>query len=514
VNVPTVHEVEDKYDVDAGFVMPNLGGLDDVDSVSEPQSDDLSAVYFDTPDYRLARHGITLRRRTGGSDAGWHLKLPADGGRDEIQRPLGSAEQIPSELSQLVFARTRGLQLAPVARLLTTRVTRELFADDGVVLAELADDVVSAQVLDPDGREVELTAWREVEVELVTGSREMLRQVGKLLQKAGAQPSVRPSKLAGVLGERLSAGPEVQPAVGTMNRKAASGEVIRSYLAARLQAMLAADVSVRLDGPEAIHDMRIAIRCLESTLGTYRRLMDAPRADDLAERLAALARELGVVRDSQVLLDRLLGEIAEQSPELVLGPVKRRMQQELQGESLRGRTALLKTLNASPYARLVDELVEFVATGTSTDGLATKNAGDGLPKLVARQYKQLVSRVKYAATVTGSAQDVALHQARKSAKKTRYAAAALVPAFGPVAAAFAAQIASVQEILGEHQDSVVAAEELLRLALVANSQQDESAFTFGLLVGVEHSRADAARRRFDQVWKSASDKRYRKWLSA
>jgi CHAD domain-containing protein len=510
--MPTVHEIEDKYEVDPGFAIPDLGGLSEVDSVSDPHSDDLQAVYFDTSDYRLARHSITLRRRAGGADAGWHLKLPANVGRQEIQRPLGSAENIPLELRQLVFARVRGRQLAPVARLLTSRVTCHLLAHDGAVLAELADDRVSAQVLDPGGREVELSAWREVEVELVTGDRNVLSQVGHRLQEVGARPSARPSKLAGVLGDRLAAGPEVHPAAGEMNKRTDAGEVIRSYLATRLHTMLAADVGVRLDEPESIHDMRIAIRCLQATLSTYRRLLDEPRARELAQRLALLALRLGVVRDSQVLLERLLAEIGEQPSELVLGPVRRRVQQELQGKSLRGRTALLETLNASPYARLIDELVDFVDTGVAVDGLAVKSAADVLPKLVARQYKELGLRVRHAVTVTGSVQDVALHHARKSAKKTRYAAAAVVPAFGSQAASFTAEMALVQEILGEHQDSVVAARELLRLGLGAHGHKDESAFTYGLLVGVEHARAAAARNRFDDVWKHASAKRFRAWL--
>ena len=80
-------------------------------------------MYFDTADLRLARAGITLRRRKGGSDAGWHLKLPvAADSRDELRVPLGRARRTPpAELTALTRVYTRGATLLPVVRLRTRR---------------------------------------------------------------------------------------------------------------------------------------------------------------------------------------------------------------------------------------------------------------------------------------------------------------------------------------------------------------------------------------------------------
>ena len=71
----SVIETEHKYDVDTDFAFPDLAGLSPGVVAAPPQVQRLAATYFDTADLRLARAHITLRRRTGGSDAGWHGKL-------------------------------------------------------------------------------------------------------------------------------------------------------------------------------------------------------------------------------------------------------------------------------------------------------------------------------------------------------------------------------------------------------------------------------------------------------
>src|SRR3954469_20418892 len=97
--VSEVHlEIERKFDVDPGFVLPDLTGVDGVARVEEPEERRLEAVYHDTADLRLARAAVTMRRRTGGPDAGWHVKLPqAAGGRPEPPTPPGRPAQAPPQ---------------------------------------------------------------------------------------------------------------------------------------------------------------------------------------------------------------------------------------------------------------------------------------------------------------------------------------------------------------------------------------------------------------------------------
>jgi len=205
-------ETERKYDAAAGFALPDLAGLDGVAAVTGPQTYRLRAIYFDTADFRLAAAKITLRRRTGGTDAGWHLKLPAGAdSRREVHAPLGrGASRVPARLAELVARWTGGQPLRPIALLATTRRVRRLARRDGEVLAEVADDLVVGSLpapaaaganaggpVTPEWREA--SRWREIEIELVTGSRELLDSAGEALRRAGAAPSAAASKLSRLL---------------------------------------------------------------------------------------------------------------------------------------------------------------------------------------------------------------------------------------------------------------------------------------------------------------------------
>src|SRR5260370_28909310 len=167
-----ITETERKYDAPPGAALPELADLPGVAAESDPE-ETLKAQYYDSDDLRLIRHGITLRRRTGGSDAGWHLKLPLGGdSRSEIRLPPGrAAGQVPAELAALVRAFTRGAPLRPVAQISTLRQRRVLLDDAGASLAEVVADDVSAQGM---GDAAPLSRWQEVEVELTRGGPDLL----------------------------------------------------------------------------------------------------------------------------------------------------------------------------------------------------------------------------------------------------------------------------------------------------------------------------------------------------
>lgn len=190
-------EIEQKFDVDTSFERPSFGGLDGV-SAAEPVLHRLSATYYDTADGRLAASKITLRRRTGGTDEGWHLKLPADAGaRREIHAPLDASErEVPDELASRVADVTGGQPMSPIAILETERTVVTLRGQDGQQVAEVADDVVTARRLPERG---EPLRWREIEVEVASDNPPLQRAAAETLLAAGARPAGHASKLARVL---------------------------------------------------------------------------------------------------------------------------------------------------------------------------------------------------------------------------------------------------------------------------------------------------------------------------
>ena len=151
---PTTHlETEQKYDAEPGFVMPDFSALPGY-SVAGPERYELSATYFDTENLDLVSHRITLRRRTGGTDDAWHLKLPVRAGtRREVHLPLSEGTgTVPAQLQAMVADVADGQPLDPIALLETVRTVRRLIGADGTVLAEVADDEVTARAWAPAPR--------------------------------------------------------------------------------------------------------------------------------------------------------------------------------------------------------------------------------------------------------------------------------------------------------------------------------------------------------------------------
>jgi len=199
-------ETEQKYDADADFVLPKLGSLPELGGkrLADPKRIYLSATYYDTEDLALIQHKVTLRRRVGGDDEGWHLKLPVrKDTRQELHAPLGegTSGSVPARLADQVKDITAGQPLHPVAILDTERTVVTLPGPSGAPLVEVADDLVTAiRFGEPDSGPM---TWREIEVEALSpdsgAAAAMLESVGTVLREAGARPSASGSKLARVM---------------------------------------------------------------------------------------------------------------------------------------------------------------------------------------------------------------------------------------------------------------------------------------------------------------------------
>ena len=500
----SVTETEIKYDAPDGAGLPGLAGLAGVSGVSGPRQEQLEAEYFDTDGLRLIRAGVTLRKRSGGHDAGWHLKLPAAGAtRREIQVPLGSASDVPGELSDLVRAHTRGEPLRPVARIQTSRQALTLLGRAGESLAEVAADEVSAQTL---GDSTTISRWREVEVELTGGDQRLLRSAGRKLRAAGLRPAAEAAKLERALGLRLEHGGE-----SGARHSATAADVIMEYLRAQVTALTALDPLVRRDEPDAVHQMRTTTRRIRGTLRAFRGVLRREDTRRLQEELRWLGGQLGEARDAEVLAAHLTEHIRQTPPELLIGPVRASASEHFAAAGRSARETVLGALRSDRYRALLDDLDQLLAEPPLTPD-AGRPAREVLPADVARAYRRTARRMRHALRApAGASRDTALHQARKAAKRARYAGEAVTPAAGKPAKRFVKRMKKAASALGDHQDAVIARGAERELGVRAHLA-GENAFTYGLFHERDDRRADHLRARAARTWRRASRRRYRRWL--
>jgi CHAD domain-containing protein len=485
--VPTHLEIETKYAVGPAFVVPAFTGVAAGVTVDEPRDVELSATYYDTADLRLTANRISLRRRVGGDDEGWHVKIPAGNGRLEIRRPLDGDEP-PVELTDLVRAHVRRGTLRPVARIDDHRTIRTVRTSSGEPVLEIADDRVSGRTLQNRPRE---SSWREVEVELLGPEPpRWLRAVERRLHDAGASTGGR-SKVSIVLAPDLPDEPTGKPL-------RTAGDVVRAELGRQVGALVAADVAVRQELPDSVHAMRTAANRIRADVRAFRRIVGAERASTLDVELSWLRSLLGDARDAEVVSMRLLEHVAAQPVELVRGPVVARIRTTLDRQVREAQARLLVGLASDRYLPLLDDLDQLVASPLR--GRHAEAPVKSLDALLAGARRKVRKRVAAARTSPkGATRDAELHRARRAAKRLRYTAEACAPQRGRSARRLARAANRLADHLGERQDAVVTSALLTQLASAAEAAPGESAFTFGLLLGLEQARIHQVDRRLPEI---------------
>jgi CHAD domain-containing protein len=505
----THREVELKFRVPADFDLPDLCSVPGVERVETRPTFTMSNVYYDTPDLRLFRWGITLRRRQGGPDQGWHLKVPVAGAaidglaRDEIRSPLDSGglaadpagdPSPPEEITRIVTAFIRSAPVGPVAALRTERTPTLLLDAAGTPIIEVVDDTVS--VLEGDHV---VTRFREIEAEALTEGAsphdaQLLHDVSDTLLSAGAVPGTM-SKAGAALGPRAVVPAEI-PELDWPAASAPAGDVVRAYLAQHARRLLLADLHLRQGLPDAVHQLRVNARRIRSGLKVFEPLLDAAWAHGLRDELGWMASGLGEARDTEVLRERLdahATELAEPDATLARAVIDTALDARLSA----AQAAMGDVVDSDRYALLLDALVDGVRR-PPLSSRARESAAEALPPLVARAFRRLDRRVSQLDLATPSEE---WHVARIAAKRARYAADAVAPVLGRRVARLADHLAEATETLGTHQDAHVAQEALRAWGATADAP---GAFALGRLLALEEAAEMADRVAFGDLWPGVS----------
>lgn len=200
-------EIERKYEAPHGGETPERfrAGL----VASEPETFELTATYYDTAQLTLSRHLIAVRHRSGGTDAGWHIKQRREGTVLETAWPSSDTppEQLLEQLRKLTGENID--ELNPIATVNNARTRRMLSTATTEAVIEFVDDRVSSHH-HPTG---ERRAWREWEAELVdTADEGLLDAIEPDILATGAYLSLSPSKVGRAMGALRSRAQD--PALG------------------------------------------------------------------------------------------------------------------------------------------------------------------------------------------------------------------------------------------------------------------------------------------------------------
>jgi CHAD domain-containing protein len=462
--VKTTLERELKLEADSGFTLPDLRG-----KPLAPRT--FTSTYYDTPARRLLRSGITLRRRVENRAGVWQLKLPSEDGRYELEQK-GGPSRPPDVLLELLPAVLRGdAALEPVAKLRTKR--------DGVAVTDGEDriEVVLDKVAVLDGART-VSSFVELEAEALAGNGAPLAAIGKSLRKACARRGDGRSKLQRVLLE-----PAPEPDAETTD----PATRLRRLLVEQYEEIVANDPGVRLgEDPEALHQLRVATRRSRALLRAARGLVSPEWAEPLRAELAWLGGLLGPVRDLDVLLEHLDTEAATLEGDDARA--FRRLRSRLVSERESARAALLEAMSDERYFRLLDALER---ADQAPDTASTVS----LPEIAAKAFGKLRKAAK---ALPKHPSDDELHRVRIETKRARYAAELGEPALKKAGTRFVTRAKVLQDVIGDHQDAVVAEERIRELALRGGSR---TALAAGRLIERQRARKQAARRAYPAAWR-------------
>lgn len=492
-------EREVKLTLPGRFAVPPLA-LDGAQLDAQPLPDlALRATYYDTADLRLARHGVTLRYRTGDEGgARWTLKLPVSVTGSGLERNEldfgGPPRDPPDDARRMVTAYARQEALVAVATLRTRRRRIGLMAGD-VPVAEIADDEVSVV----EGRRV-VSRFRELEIEGLADGVD-LAVLAAQLRDAGATEAEPIPKVVRALGSRATAPADVRaislPATPSL------ADVLAFAIADALVRLVRNDPLARLGDPEGTHQVRVAVRRLRSDLRTLGDAVDGEWRARIVRGLRDTGDALGAARDLDVLVDRLDAEVGGRRR--ALAPLFT----GLRARSARAREQADAALNDPGYPVLLDALLDAVASPPAGPR-GSEPAADELPALVMATWRRLSRRADR--LEAGSPED-AFHATRIAAKRTRYAAELAARVLGGKASrgaqALAEQVAGIQDSLGHAQDAVVA-EATIRESL-DRKVSPRYAFEAGRLVERFAARGTTARQEFLDRWPEARRGRWRRW---
>ena len=479
VPLKSVVETETKLSVEPDFRLPTLSG--------HPLPRRMfTSTYFDTLDHCLARAGITLRRRIENGSGTWQLKLPLDGRRREIELRESSVTTPPPRMIDALVVLLEGKHLVPIANLRTSRSGVSV-PHGGNGGAEVVLDTVSVL---REGSVIQ--QFRELEVESLRGEDEFIDRLVSTLRGAGARTHDGRPKLFRALSLAY-------PSPNAPAASASIEEHVRYSLLQQLQSLKQSDPGVRLGGEtEDVHQIRVAARRMRTILLAVRKVVHPEWVEPLLSGLKWLSEIFARARD----LDVQMSYFREESGQLKVRdrrPLERFLC-HLESEREKTQQTLMDEMKSARYLGFISKLRE------AAEAPLVVNSTRALSDVAARQFRKLRKTVR---KLKRSPSNADLHCVRIKTKRARYAAELAEVCDGKPVTRFIKTAKQFQDLLGIHQDAVMAERYVQGLLKYQTGQQ--AAFTAGLLVARANQRREEVRQVFWSEWKRLRKRGKRAW---
>jgi CHAD domain-containing protein len=335
-----------------------------------------------------------------------------------------------------------------------------------------------------------------------------LREIEQRYDDAVGVTVLSPADLPAVVADRTAPGGRRTRQVSDSS---SAGDAVLAYLDIQAARLAALGPAVRRDEADAVHQMRVAARRLRAALQAFPAVLPRQSTQRLRDELRWLGQVLGGARDLEVLREAFGSALDATPADLVLGPARARLTTHFAPKQAEARQAALDALDSPRYVALLDELHSLLIAPPR--GKAAKDpAAKALPHAVGQAYRRTKRGMRRADQLPpGQARDLMLHEARKAAKRARYAAEVARPVAGKPAARFATRMKAVQSALGDHHDAITAQAASREIGVNAHLA-GENAFTFGLLHERASQQAAVAEKQAAGAWKRATGRKPRRWL--
>ena len=232
--------------------------------------------------------------------------------------------------------------------------------------------------------------------------------------------------------------------------------------------------------PEGVHQLRVAVRRIRAAL----KASDEPGLDEVQDELRWLGGVLGRIRDLDVLLGHLRAQAADLSEDE--RAAAERLLSGLVEERRRARRRMLDTFRGARYTALLRRLAALVtAEHGDINGHPVGSKQAAVLDVVVKPHRKLA---KAARALGDDPADEDLHALRIRGKRLRYAAELAAPAGGKPVRRLIKATKEFQDILGDHQDTVVAEAEVRRLLDELAEPDVDVVFVAGRLVEREQAR--------------------------